>query len=340
MHDRQDPGWLRIQGAETICCGPEEKCSRRARTAGGEQGVREALRACARGGAAIKVRGEEGGKGLEERGDCNDAYSHGKCRQLLGPATKAMDRDRLLESISGDGERDVGSLLLYGKSQEERRTAGAVEARVQIVSLKSSTGYGTFFSMRLESVKAADHEYVRHCRLTNEWLEHDVKYKHERSSREHSVEKKVGLASRLLMLHVRDDVKEEEQRLEDSGDERELEPRKQAGGQAEQGRSCQGHQARSTSRRGDCREVDGRQEGLTGSGQVLRRCSLQSFGIKDTVESARSMESLKHASQRWIAGHHELFDPIRERGSYSVELVPGGLQVPIKKPVAVDRVQF
>mmetsp|Transcript_1504 Transcript_1504/g.4554 ORF Transcript_1504/g.4554 Transcript_1504/m.4554 type:complete len:83 (-) Transcript_1504:292-540(-) len=67
--------------------------------------------------------------------------------------------------------------------------------------------------------------------------------------------------------------------------------------------------------------------------QVLRRCSLQSFGIKDTVASTTSMESLHQKSQEWVAEHRELFNPIRERGSYSVEVVPGGLQVPVKHPL-------
>ena len=69
--------------------------------------------------------------------------------------------------------------------------------------------------------------------------------------------------------------------------------------------------------------------------QVLRRCSLQSFGIKDTVSSTMSMVSLDQKSQEWVAAHHELFNPIRERGSYTVEVVPGGLQVPIKKSAMI-----
>ena len=103
-------------------------------------------------------------------------------------------------------------MLLYGKSQQAGRKALPVEATIEVRSLKDTKGYRTYFGMRVEGVKPADHEYVRHCEVTNEWLEHDLKYKHERSSKEHSVEKKVGLVSRMLMLHVREDDKEERHR--------------------------------------------------------------------------------------------------------------------------------
>eukprot|EP00960_Hanusia_phi_P006819 194913-Hanusia_phi.AAC.1 len=39
------------------------------------------------------------------------------------------------------------------------------------------------------------------------------------------------------------------------------------------------------------------------------------------------METLQQVSHDWVAGHHELFNPIRDQGSYSVEVVPGGLQI-------------
>jgi len=141
-------------------------------------------------------------------------------RQLLGPATKAADRDRLLEGIRGEGRSEAGSMLLYGKSQQAGRKALPVEATIEVRSLKDTKGYRTYFGMRVEGVKPADHEYVRHCQTSNEWLGHDLKYKHERSSKEHSVEKKVGLVSRMLMLHVRDDDKEERhrQQLDPYGD--------------------------------------------------------------------------------------------------------------------------
>eukprot|EP00960_Hanusia_phi_P008425 240118-Hanusia_phi.AAC.1 len=67
--------------------------------------------------------------------------------------------------------------------------------------------------MRLDNVETRDVFYVRYCQTTNQWLEHDVKYKHEKSSVEDKVDRTVGLASRMLMQQVRKEVKEEQGRL-------------------------------------------------------------------------------------------------------------------------------
>ncbi|EKX54641.1 hypothetical protein GUITHDRAFT_100115 [Guillardia theta CCMP2712] len=244
-------------------------------------------------------------------------------RQLLGPATKAADRDRLLEGIRGEGRSEAGSMLLYGKSQQAGRKALPVEATIEVRSLKDTKGYRTYFGMRLKNVQVRDLFYVRYCQTSNEWLEHDLKYKLHKASMEDKVERTVGLASRMLMKHVRDDIKEKKERLA-------FDPYMQVDSAKDvQVKSQKGK--RTVDIRGQLHLVKDVKHGVRGDG-VLRRCGLESFGIKDTVASTTSMVNLDQKSQEWVAEHHELFNPIRERGSYSVEVVPGGLQVPVKMP--------